>query len=80
LKSDFLNMVGEDVADTLLEYARANNVTTLVLGHGTRRWNRPWRRQASEQIARANPELGILLVTTKSAPPKRRRLGKADSL
>jgi two-component system, OmpR family, sensor histidine kinase KdpD len=75
LKTEFLNVVGEDVADTLLEYARANNVTKLVLGHGTRRWNRPWRRQLSEQIARANPELAILLVATKPAPGKRKPKG-----
>jgi two-component system, OmpR family, sensor histidine kinase KdpD len=79
LKMDFLNVVGEDVADTLLEYARANNVTKLVLGLGTRRWNRPWRRQLSEQIARANSELGILLVATKPHPERAGlRAGKAS--
>jgi two-component system sensor histidine kinase KdpD len=70
LKIEFLNAVGEDVADTLLEIARANNVTKLVLGHGTRSWNRPWRRQLSEQISRSGPELGILLVATKTARRK----------
>ena len=70
LKIEFLNVVGDDVAETLLECARTNNVTKLVLGLGTRRWDRPWRRQLSERIARANPELGLLLVAVESMPRK----------
>jgi two-component system sensor histidine kinase KdpD len=76
LKIEFLNVVGDDVEETLLECARANDTTKLVLGHGTRRWNRPWRRQLSERIARANPELGILLVGVKSTPRKTRLMGR----
>ena len=76
LQIEFLNVVGDDVAETLLECARTNNVTKLVLGHGSWRWNRPWRRQFSEQIARANPELGILLVAVKSMPRKTRLMGR----
>ena len=76
LKIEFLNAVGDDVAETLLECARANNVTKLVLGHGTRRWHLPWRRQFSERIARANPELGILLVAVKSMARKTRLMGR----
>jgi two-component system sensor histidine kinase KdpD len=75
LKIEYLNVVGDDVAEILLECARANNVTKLVLGHGTRRWNRPWRRQLSERIVRANPELGILLIAVKSTPPKTMLMG-----
>lgn len=68
VSAEFLNVVGDDVAETLLECARTNNVTKLVLGHGSRRWNRPWRRRLSERIVCANPELGILLIAATSAP------------
>jgi two-component system, OmpR family, sensor histidine kinase KdpD len=72
LKIEFLNLVGDDVAETLLEGARANNVTKLVLGYGSQRRNRPWRRQLSERIARANSQLGILLLAVESMPRKTR--------
>jgi two-component system sensor histidine kinase KdpD len=65
------------VAEALLECARTRNVTKLVLGHGTRPWNPPWRRKLFERIARANPELGILLVAVKPPPRKERYLGRA---
>jgi two-component system sensor histidine kinase KdpD len=70
IKVEFLSVAGTDVADTILEWARTNNVTKLVLGYGTRRWNRPWRRRLSERIARANSGLGIVLVAAKSMPRK----------
>ncbi len=76
-KAEFINLAGDDVAEALLECARTRNVTKLVLGHGTRPWNPPWRRKLFERIARANPELGILLVAVKPPPRKERYLGRA---
>jgi two-component system sensor histidine kinase KdpD len=76
-KAEFINLPGDDVAEALLECARTRNVTKLVLGHGTRPWNPPWRRKLFERIARANPELGILLVAVKPPPRKGRYLGRA---
>jgi two-component system sensor histidine kinase KdpD len=75
LEVEFLNVTGDDVADTLLECAHTNNVTKLILGHGTRRWNRPWRRQLAERIARANPGLGILLVAPTPTTRDARHVG-----
>jgi two-component system, OmpR family, sensor histidine kinase KdpD len=68
VSAEFLNVVGDDVAETLLECARTNNATKLVLGYASRRWNRPWRRRFSDRIVCANPELGILLIAATSAP------------
>jgi two-component system sensor histidine kinase KdpD len=79
-KAEFINIPGDDVAEALLECARTRNVTKLVLGHGTRAWNHPWRRKLSERIAGANPELGIVLVAVKPAPRKKRHLGRAARL
>jgi two-component system, OmpR family, sensor histidine kinase KdpD len=76
-KAEFINLPGDDVAEALLECARTRNVTKLVIGHGTRPWNPPWRRKLFERIARANPELGILLVAVKPPPRKKRYLGRA---
>jgi two-component system sensor histidine kinase KdpD len=76
-KAEFINIPGDDIAEALLDCARTRNVTKLVLGHGTRPWNHPWRRKLSEQIARANPELGIFLVAVKPPPRKTRYFGRA---
>ena len=76
LKLEFLNVTGGEVADTVLELARTNNVTKLVLGHGSRRWNHPWRRQISDRIARVHPGLGIVLVAARPAPRKGRPFGR----
>jgi two-component system sensor histidine kinase KdpD len=67
LELEFINVTGDDVAEALLECAHANNVTKLVLGHGTWRWNRLWRRRLAERVARTNPGLGILLVAAAPA-------------
>jgi len=76
LKLELLNVTGGEVADTVLELARTNNVTKLVLGHGSRRWNHPWRRQISDRIARVHPGLGIVLVAARPAPRKGRPFGR----
>ena len=69
-KVEFINIPGDDVAEALLECARTRNATRLVLGHGSHPWNHPWGRKLSERIARANPELGIVLVAVKPPPRK----------
>jgi two-component system sensor histidine kinase KdpD len=76
-KAEFINIPGDNVAEALLECARTRNVTRLVLGHGTNPWNHPWRRKLSERIARANPELGIILVAVKPPPRKERHPARA---
>jgi two-component system sensor histidine kinase KdpD len=60
LGAEFANIPGEDIVETLLDYARARNVTKLVMEHGTGKSKRPWRLHLSERIARA--ELGVDLI------------------
>lgn len=74
-KAEFINIPGDNVAEALLECARTRNVTRLVLGHGT--WNHPWRRKLFARIARANPELGIVLVAVKPPPRKEKHPARA---
>jgi len=72
LGAEFANIPGEDVAQSLLAYVRARNTTKLVLGHHVRRWRwcRVWDRPLSERIARANPDVAILLLgKTRSTVP-----------
>jgi two-component system, OmpR family, sensor histidine kinase KdpD len=67
LGAEFLNISGGDIAEALLDCARTRNATKLILSHNARRWRWPWRRRLSDRIARANPELSLLLVGTQSA-------------
>jgi two-component system sensor histidine kinase KdpD len=62
--AEFANIPGEDVSQTLLDYARARNATRLVLGHGERRWQPPWRKRLADRITEAHPELGLILIHT----------------
>lgn len=72
LKLEFLNVAGGEIADTIVDWARTNNVTKLILGHRSRRWTRPWRTPVLDRITRANPGLGVVLVGAESAPRKAR--------
>jgi two-component system sensor histidine kinase KdpD len=62
LGAEFANVPGEDIAKTLLDYARARNATKFVMGHGAGRRRFFWRRHVSEQIVRSNPEIGLVLL------------------
>jgi two-component system sensor histidine kinase KdpD len=61
LGAEFSNIPGEDIADTLLAYARTRNVTKFVMGHGIVRHRRFGRRGLADRILRANPEIGLIL-------------------
>jgi two-component system, OmpR family, sensor histidine kinase KdpD len=73
LGAEFANIPGEDVSQTLLDYARARNATRLVLGHGGRRWQPPWRKRLADRIADAHPELGLVLIHTGTQLPSAER-------
>jgi two-component system sensor histidine kinase KdpD len=72
LGAEFLDVFGRDIAEALLDCAHRRNATKLILGHGRRRRHRPWHWhwRLSERIARANPELGLLLVPVQQAAPR----------
>jgi len=78
-KAEFINLPGDDVAEALLECARTRNVTKLVLGHGTRPWNPPWRRKPLRANRRARTlNWGFLSCCCEAAAPKERgNLGRA---
>ena len=58
--AEFANLAGQDVAHTILAYARQRNATKLILGNSSTRFS--WRPALSERLARSNPEIGLLLV------------------
>lgn len=64
--AEFANLPGQEVAQTLLDYARKRNVTKLILGNSVRRSAFPFRPRLAERIARANPEIGLILLGVKA--------------
>lgn len=60
--AEFANVAGQDVAHTILAYARQRNATKLILGNSAARSILPWRTSLSERLARSNPEIGLLLL------------------
>ncbi|MDV2116256.1 sensor histidine kinase KdpD [Alcaligenes faecalis] len=60
--AEFANIAGQDVAQTILAYARQRNVTKLILGNSSARSVWPWRTSLFERLARSNPEIGLLLL------------------
>jgi len=66
--AEFANVPGQDVAETLLDYARKRNVTKLIVGnpHGWRFI--PFRSRLQERIARAGPEMGVILLNLDDVP------------
>lgn len=60
--AEFANIPGQDVAQTLLDYARKRNTTKLVIGNPAGRNTISFRPRLAERIARANPEIGLILL------------------
>jgi two-component system sensor histidine kinase KdpD len=60
--AEFANIPGQDVTQTLLDYARKRNATKLVMGNPAGRNVIPFRPRLAERIARANPEIGLILL------------------
>lgn len=71
--AEFANIPGQDVTDTLLDYARKRNATKLVVGNPARRRLKPFRPRLQERLARANPEIGLLLLSVDEGAGKPRR-------
>ncbi|MBI0533299.1 MULTISPECIES: sensor histidine kinase [unclassified Sphingomonas] len=61
--AEFVNIPGQDVTETLLDYARKRNATKLIVGNPARRRLKPFRPRLQEHLARANPEIGLLLLS-----------------
>ena len=72
--AEFANVPGQDITGTILDYARKRNATKLIVGNSARRRLRPFRPDLQERLARANPEIGLLLLSVdkaKAGPRKR---------
>lgn len=67
--AEFANVPGQDVAETLLDYARKRNVTKLIVGN-PRGWRfMPFRSRLPERLARAGPEMGLILLSVDEVRP-----------
>ncbi|AUC97576.1 sensor histidine kinase KdpD [Bradyrhizobium sp. SK17] len=66
--AEFANIPGQDVAETLLDYARKRNATKLILGNPAGRQFIPFKPRLQERIARANPEVGLIILSVDAAP------------
>lgn len=83
--AEFVNIPGQNVSQTLLGYARKRNVTKLVLGSRAGRSFNPFNPSLSERIARAAPEMGLILLgveetqrpAKRASPEKPRGYGAA---
>ena len=63
LGGEAMTLPGEDVASTIVEYARANNVTHLVIARAGRwRWTDLGRRSAMQQIIRAADGFSVHVI------------------
>ena len=73
LGAEFVNIPGEDVAATLIDYAHARNVTKLVMAQQIQGRKRPWHMHLSERIARAKPGIGLVLLSPEPSSTARAR-------
>lgn len=71
--AEFANVPGQDVAETLLDYARKRNATKLIVGNPTGRRFMPFRPRLQERIARADPEVGLILLGVDDVRPTIKR-------
>jgi len=68
--AEFANIPGQDVAETLLDYARKRNATKLIIGNPSGRQFVPFKPRLQERIARANPEVGLIILSVDAVPKK----------
>ncbi|MDQ0470115.1 sensor histidine kinase [Labrys wisconsinensis] len=71
--AEFANVPGQDVAETLLDYARKRNVTKLIVGNPLGWQFIPFRSRLQERIARAGPEMGLILLSVDDVRPAIKR-------
>ncbi|MEU9372880.1 sensor histidine kinase KdpD [Streptomyces sp. NPDC048255] len=76
LGGTFHHVIGDNVPDALLEFARGVNATQIVLGVSRRRsWQSVFRPGVSATVAReSGPDLDVHIVTHDEAAKGRRRL------
>ncbi len=71
LGADTVTLTGNDVAKTILDYARSQNVTKLFVGKtGTPRWTRWLRRGVVEQLLDASGDIDVYVIQGKEEAPQ----------
>ena len=68
-------LAGNDIAATIAEYARMQNLSKIVLGRSQEHWHFPWRPQHMKKIAQLAPdiditEIGLMPNTRSDARPQ----------
>lgn len=60
---------GDNLANSIIDYARSNGITQIILGKSAPRF--PWSRTLAEQILVNSPSIRVLMINTnaKPAPP-----------
>lgn len=69
--AEFAHISGQDRAQAILAYARQRNASKLILGNARRPVAWSFRPGLAERIARTGPEMGLMLLRTDSAHPRR---------
>lgn len=69
-------LTGENIAQSLVHYARQHNLSCIVIGHDTQRRKWPWQRRVGDEIAEIAPDLDLMQIgkpettaTARSKPP-----------
>lgn len=70
--AEFANVPGQDITEAILDYARKRNATKLIIGNTARRRIFTFKRRLQERLARANPEIGLLLLSVDEVRATRR--------
>ncbi len=70
--AEFANVPGEQVDVSLLGYARARNVTKIVVGYRPRRRWAFWRHGLSLRLAGQSPGIGLIVLRPESSLMRRR--------
>src|SRR5262249_27130255 len=71
--AEFANVPGQDVVKTLLDYARKRNATKLIVGNPAARRFMPFRPRLQERLARADPKVGLILLSVDDVQPTIKR-------
>ena len=69
LGADVQELQGQSVADTVIDYAKAHNITKIVVGKPLKsRWQEMLRSSVSAQIIRKSSHFDIHVVGGKGEP------------
>lgn len=60
-------LAGQDIAETLVKYARQHNLSKVVLGRDERPRHRVWRRVLADRIGQLGADLDVIQVSLPSS-------------